>query len=125
MALTFRRQRKPVLDFRQGKSKASYWRNRNGGQIEMGGQMECELPLCCYAIRLQHHPGRGPTAGHAEPPRPRLRLAISGFTDGGNLPLTFTCYNDGGNAQSPPENAMSPPFSWANVPKGTASLCLR
>jgi Raf kinase inhibitor-like YbhB/YbcL family protein len=62
--------------------------------------------------------------GTPEPPRPRLRLTSSGFTDGGNLPPTFTCYNNGGNAQSPPENAMSPPFSWANVPKGTASFVL-
>ena len=62
--------------------------------------------------------------GTPEPPALRLRLSSSGFADGGILPLTFTCYNNGGNAQSPPENAMSPPFSWANVPKGTASFAL-
>src|SRR5262249_42776011 len=62
--------------------------------------------------------------GTPEPPALRLRLSSSGFADGGILPLTFTCYNNGGNAQSPPENAQSPPFSWANIPKGTASFAL-
>jgi Raf kinase inhibitor-like YbhB/YbcL family protein len=62
--------------------------------------------------------------GGPEPPMPRLRLTSPGFPDGGSLPLTFTCYNNGGNAQSPPENSMSPPFSWANAPKGTASFAL-
>jgi Raf kinase inhibitor-like YbhB/YbcL family protein len=62
--------------------------------------------------------------GAPEPPALRLRLSSAGFADGGILPLTFTCYNNGGNAQSPPENAASPPFSWANVPKGTASFAL-
>ena len=62
--------------------------------------------------------------GAPEPPTPRLKLTSTGFTDGGKLPLTFTCYNNGGNAQSPPESAVSPPFQWANVPKGTASFAL-
>jgi Raf kinase inhibitor-like YbhB/YbcL family protein len=62
--------------------------------------------------------------GAPEPPALRLRLSSAGFNDGGILPLTFTCYNNGGNAQSPPENAMSPPFAWANIPKGTASFAL-
>ena len=35
----------------------------------------------------------------SEPPAQRLRLTSSGFADGGNLPLTFTCYNNGGNAR--------------------------
>jgi Raf kinase inhibitor-like YbhB/YbcL family protein len=63
--------------------------------------------------------------GGTPPPKAlRLRLSSSGFADGGILPLTFTCYNNGGNAQSPPENALSPPFSWTNAPKGTASFAL-
>jgi phosphatidylethanolamine-binding protein (PEBP) family uncharacterized protein len=48
----------------------------------------------------------------------------SAFTDGGRLPLTFTCYNNGGNAQSPPDNTLSPPFQWANAPKDTVSFAL-
>jgi Raf kinase inhibitor-like YbhB/YbcL family protein len=58
-------------------------------------------------------------------PAPRLKLSSPGFADGSSLPLTFTCYNNGGNAQSPPENAMSPPFSWANPPKGTVSFAIK
>ena len=62
--------------------------------------------------------------GAPEPPAPRLKLASPAFTDGGRLPLTFTCYNNGGNAQSPPDNTLSPPFQWANAPKGTVSFAL-
>jgi len=60
--------------------------------------------------------------GAPEPPALRLRLSSSGFTDGGKYPLDFTCYANGGNAQMP--SAITPPFSWANVPKGTASFAL-
>src|SRR5262245_53400664 len=62
--------------------------------------------------------------GNPEPPMPRLKLTSSAFADGAGLPLTFTCYNNGGNAQSPPDNAQSPPFQWTNVPKGTVSFAL-
>jgi len=62
--------------------------------------------------------------GAPEPPTLRLKLTSPAFTDGGRLPLAHTCYNNGGNAQSPPENAVSPPFQWANAPKGTASFAL-
>ncbi len=62
--------------------------------------------------------------GAPEPPALRLKLTSPAFTDGGRLPPTFTCYNNGGNAQSPPDNTLSPPFQWANVPKGTASFAL-
>jgi Raf kinase inhibitor-like YbhB/YbcL family protein len=62
--------------------------------------------------------------GAPEPPTPRLKLTSPAFMDGGRLPLTFTCYNNGGNAQSPPDNTLSPPFQWANTPKGTVSFAL-
>src|SRR5258705_5502071 len=62
--------------------------------------------------------------GTPEPPMPRLKLMSSGFPDGGRLALTFTCYNNGDNAQSAPDNTLSPPFQWANAPKGTASFPL-
>ena len=121
--LNIRRQRKPVLDVRAGEEQGvpladtgtaarSRWEDRwNARYLCVAMLFGCSI----IPVAAQQR-------GTQEPPRLRLRLASSGFTDGSNLPLTFTCYNDGGNAQSPPENAMSPPFSWANVPKGTASF---
>jgi len=61
--------------------------------------------------------GRG-----AEAPAPRLKLTSPGFTDGGDYPLEFTCYANGGNAQNP--SAINPPFMWTNVPAGTQSFVL-
>jgi Raf kinase inhibitor-like YbhB/YbcL family protein len=69
--------------------------------------------------------GRGGGQGGgraAEAPVPRLKLSSSGFMDGGSLPLDFTCYANGGNAQNP--SAVNPPFSWTNVPRGTQSFVL-
>jgi hypothetical protein len=68
--------------------------------------------------------GGGPQGGArgSEAPTPRLKLTSSGFSDGGSLPLTFTCYAGGGNAQAP--SSVSPPFSWTNTPKGTQSFVL-
>src|ERR1051325_11035543 len=66
--------------------------------------------------------GGGRGGGRGEAPAPRLKLSSSGFTDGGDYPLEFTCYANGGNAQNP--SAINPPFSWTNVPAGTQSFVL-
>ena len=76
--------------------------------------------LCGFSIATVTAQQRGAP----EPPTPRLKLMSSAFTDGGRLPLTFTCYNNGGNAQSPPDNTLSPPFQWANAPKDTVSFAI-
>jgi len=44
----------------------------------------------------------------------RLRIISSAFSEGGDVPIRFTC--SGAN--------QSPPLSWNNVPSGTASLVL-
>ena len=47
---------------------------------------------------------------------------MTGWLDGGDYPLEFTCYANGGNAQNP--GTINPPFSWTNVPAGTQSFVL-
>lgn len=69
------------------------------------------------AVAQERGGGRG-----GEAPVPRLKLSSSAFQDGGDYPLEFTCYANGGNAQNP--SAINPPFSWTNVPAGTQSFVL-
>src|SRR5262245_24562641 len=86
------------------------------------------VAVAAATIEAQERGGRegrggGQGAGRAaEAPVPRLKLSSSGFMDGGSLPLDFTCYANGGNAQNP--SAVNPPFSWTNVPRGTQSFVL-
>ena len=55
-------------------------------------------------------------AGRGGPPRPSLLLSTTAFTDGGELPKKFSC---AAGAES-----VSPAFTWANPPAGTASFAL-
>ena len=77
------------------------------------------LLLAAGSVATQERGGGG---RGGEAPVPRLKLSSSGFQDGGDYPLEFTCYANGGNAQNP--SAINPPFSWTNVPAGTQSLVL-
>jgi Raf kinase inhibitor-like YbhB/YbcL family protein len=53
----------------------------------------------------------------AQNQNPRLRLTIPAFTDGGPIPLRYTCYAEGGTA-------LTPPMQWTNVPAAARSFAI-
>jgi len=57
-----------------------------------------------------------PAAAPAAPAAPPLMMMSSAFSDGGEVPMKYTC------AAKP--SAVSPALQWMNVPKGAASFTL-
>jgi len=62
--------------------------------------------------------GGGQRAG--APAAPAMTLTVSGFPDGGQIPVRFSQAAEG----AAPGEGTSPALSWANVPAGTQSFVL-
>jgi Raf kinase inhibitor-like YbhB/YbcL family protein len=62
--------------------------------------------------------GAGQRAGG--PAAPAMTLTVSGFPDGGQIPVRFSQAAEG----AAPGEGTSPALSWANVPAGTQSFVL-
>jgi Raf kinase inhibitor-like YbhB/YbcL family protein len=78
------------------------------------------IGLPCFvqgAARLGQRGGEGQRGGAAPPP---MTLTITGFPDGGDVPVKFTQAAPG----VPPGEGTSPELKWANVPSGTQTFML-
>jgi len=80
------------------------------------------IPLLTVALSAQtpgQRGGGGQRAGGA-PAAPAMTLTVSGFNDGGQIPVKFSQAAEG----AAPGEGTSPAISWANVPAGTQSFVL-
>jgi len=58
--------------------------------------------------------------GSGQPPAPAMTLTVSGFPDGGQIPVKFSQAAEG----VAPGEGLSPAINWTNVPAGTQSFVL-
>jgi Raf kinase inhibitor-like YbhB/YbcL family protein len=64
--------------------------------------------------------GGGQRGGAPAPSGPPMTMTITGFTDGGTIPVKFTQAAEG----AAPGEGPSPAISWTNAPAGTQSFVL-
>jgi Raf kinase inhibitor-like YbhB/YbcL family protein len=86
------------------------------------GYVFATIPLLMVTLSAQtpgQRGGGGQRAGGA-PAAPAMTLTVSGFNDGGSIPVKFSQAAEG----VPPGEGTSPAISWANVPAGTQSFVL-
>jgi Raf kinase inhibitor-like YbhB/YbcL family protein len=76
------------------------------------------IVLVCMMVSVaaQQRAGGAP----AQPPAPPLTLTVTGFPDGGDIPIRFTQAAPG----AAPGEGTSPALSWVNVPAGTQSFVI-
>ena len=85
------------------------------------GYVFAMIPLLTAALSAQapgQRGGGGQRAG--APAAPAMTLTVSGFNDGGQIPVKFSQAAEG----VAPGEGTSPAISWANVPAGTQSFVL-
>ena len=79
--------------------------------------------LCAWPAASQDARGRGGQRGNAgggQAPPAAFTLSISGFPDGGQIPVRFSQAAEG----AAPGEGTSPAMNWANAPAGTQSFLL-
>lgn len=86
----------------------------NRSTLTMGVMM-----LLCAAMSANGQ-DRGGGAAPAAPAAPAMTLTVTGFPDGGQIPVKFTQAAPG----AAPGEGTSPAMSWTNIPAGTQTLVI-
>jgi Raf kinase inhibitor-like YbhB/YbcL family protein len=78
------------------------------------------VTIAITALAFAQGGGRGNQPAAGAPAAPAMTLTISGFPDGGQIPVKFSQAAPG----VAPGEGTSPAITWANVPTGTQSFVL-
>ena len=78
------------------------------------------IGVMCAVLPLTAQAGGGQGGAPAPAAAPAMTLTVTGFPDGGDIPVKFSQAAPG----AAPGEGTSPAISWANVPAGTQSFVL-